>query len=88
MSEQTSLYDTLVDELESMRSELPAEEGGSFFNRPMSEQELVEWLSFQAYYEKRAAEFIGRCWPTPPSAMRLFFSLSRSKMKVFTMSIA
>lgn len=60
MSEQTSLYDTLVDELESMRSELPAEEGGSFFNRPMSEQELVEWLSFQAYYEKRAAEFIGR----------------------------
>lgn len=59
MTESHSYYDTLVDELESMRAALPPE-GGSFFNRPMSEQELVEWLSFQAYYEKRAAEFIGR----------------------------
>ncbi len=60
MIEQGSFYDTLVEELETMRSELPPEEGGSFFNRLMSEQELVEWLSFQVYYEKRAAEFIGR----------------------------
>jgi hypothetical protein len=60
MSEQESFYDTLVSELDAMREALPADEGGSFFNRPMTEQELVEWLSFQAYYEKRAAEFIGK----------------------------
>ena len=60
MTESTSFYDTLVGELETMRAALPSDEGGSFFNRPMTEQELVEWLSFQAYYEKRAAQFIGR----------------------------
>ena len=60
VTEQISFYDTLVDELETMRSQLTPDEGGSFFNRPMSEQELIEWLSFQAYYEKRAAQFIGR----------------------------
>ena len=43
-----------------MREALPADEGGSFFNRAMTEQELIEWLSFQAYYEKRAAQFIGK----------------------------
>jgi len=60
MTESTSFYDTLVAELETMRAALPSDGGGSFFNRPMTEQELVEWLSFQAYYEKRAAQFIGR----------------------------
>jgi hypothetical protein len=60
MEATTSFYDTLVAELETMRAALPADEGGSFFNRPMTEQELVEWLSFQAYYEKRAAQFIGK----------------------------
>jgi hypothetical protein len=60
MTENTSFYDTLVAELETMRAALPSDGGGSFFNRPMTEQELVEWLSFQAYYEKRAAQFIGR----------------------------
>ncbi len=60
MADPTSFYDTLVDELETMRAALPPEEGGSFFNRPMTERELIEWLSFQAYYELRAAQFIGR----------------------------
>lgn len=60
MAESESYYDTLVAELDTMRAALPADEGGSFFNRPMTEQELIEWLSFQAYYEKRAAEFIGK----------------------------
>ncbi|MDH3756080.1 MAG: hypothetical protein OEU32_19625 [Acidimicrobiia bacterium] len=60
MSELVSFYDSLVDELETMRAALPPDEGGSFFNRPMTEHELVEWLSFQAYYEMRAAQFIGR----------------------------
>ena len=60
MAKQESFYDTLVGELDAMREALPADEGGSFFNRAMTEQELVEWLSFQAYYEKRAAQFIGK----------------------------
>ena len=60
MPKQESFYDTLVGELDAMREALPADEGGSFFNRAMTEQELVEWLSFQAYYEKRAAQFIGK----------------------------
>lgn len=60
MAEAASFYDQLVDELETMRSDLPDEDEKSFFNRAMTEHELVEWLSFQAYYEYRAAQFIGR----------------------------
>lgn len=51
-------YDGLVADLARARAELPADEG-SFFNRPMSEPELVEWLCFQAWYERQAASFIG-----------------------------
>jgi hypothetical protein len=54
-----SLCDELVAELDARRAALDPEEA-SFFNRPMGEQELVEYLSFQAYYELRAAQFIGR----------------------------
>ena len=53
-------YDELIEDLERRRSELDDSDGGTFFNRPMSEPELIEYLCFQAYYEKRAAEFIGR----------------------------
>ncbi|WP_307874700.1 hypothetical protein [Frankia nepalensis] len=52
-------YDQLVAGLEAARAALPDDEA-TFFNRPMSDAELIEWLCFQAYYEKRAAEFIGR----------------------------
>jgi hypothetical protein len=48
----------LIAELEDRRALLEPEEG-SFFNREMTEHELVEYLSFQAYYELRAAQFIG-----------------------------
>ena len=54
-----SVSDLLIAELEERRAALEPEEG-TFFNRTMTEHELVEYLSFQAYYEKRAAEFIGR----------------------------
>lgn len=53
-------YDELIEDLERRRSELDDADGGTFFNRPMSEPELIEYLCFQAHYEKRAAEFIGR----------------------------
>jgi hypothetical protein len=54
-----SLFDEVVADIEARRAALDVEEQ-TFFNRPMSEPELVEYLSFQAYYEYRAAQFIGR----------------------------
>ncbi|MGZ4692859.1 MAG: hypothetical protein ACXWA3_04460, partial [Acidimicrobiales bacterium] len=57
--DEPSLYDTLIAELDARRAALD-DDSATFFNRPMSEQELVEYLSFQAYYELRAAQFIGR----------------------------
>lgn len=56
--EPTAFYQDLITTIDGLREGLPSEEA-SFFNRPMSEHELVEWLSFQAYYELRAAQFIG-----------------------------
>jgi 1,2-phenylacetyl-CoA epoxidase catalytic subunit len=58
--ETTSYADELVARLNQMRADLPDQEEKSFFNRAMTDQELVEWLSFQAYYELRAAQFIGK----------------------------
>ncbi len=55
----TDFYASIIGLIESRRDAAEADVQ-SFFNRPMSEQELVEWLSFQAYYELRAAQFIGR----------------------------
>ena len=56
---EPTFYDSLVIELEERRALLEGD-AASFFNRPMGEQELIEYLSFQAYYELRAAQFIGR----------------------------
>jgi hypothetical protein len=49
----------LLAHIEERRDAIVDPEGQSFFNRELSEQELIEWLSFQAYYELRAAQFIG-----------------------------
>src|ERR1700709_2103008 len=49
----------LLTHIEERRAALDDPEEQTFFNRELSEQELVEWLSFQAYYEMRAAQFIG-----------------------------
>ena len=59
MNTEISYADELVERLNKMRAALPNEEEKTFFNRAMTEQELVEWLSFQAYYELRACQFIG-----------------------------
>jgi len=56
---EPTFYDSLVTELDERRALLEGD-AASFFNRPMGEQELIEYLSFQAYYELRAAQFIGR----------------------------
>jgi hypothetical protein len=68
-------YDGLVASIDAARAELPDDEA-TFFNRPMSEPELVEWLCFQAYYEKRAAEFIGR-WLADTPEQDAFTLLAR-----------
>jgi hypothetical protein len=57
--EPTAFYDELIATIEGHRAAAP-QDGATFFNRPLSEQELVEWLSFQAWYELKAAHFIGR----------------------------
>ena len=76
MAETTSFYDQLVEELETMRAGLPDEDAKSFFNRAMTEQELIEWLSFQAYYEYRAAQFIGR-WLSDTPERDIFVLLAQ-----------
>ncbi|MEQ8719059.1 MAG: ferritin-like domain-containing protein [Acidimicrobiales bacterium] len=55
----TEFYDDLMAELDAKRSALGDDDGATFFTRPMSEPELIEWLSFQAWYELNAAKFIG-----------------------------
>jgi len=62
-----SLYDELVAGIDARRAALEPDEA-TFFNRPMSEPELVEYLSFQAYYELRAAQFIGRWLSDTPES--------------------
>ena len=57
--DEPSFYDSLVADLDERRALLD-DDAASFFNRPMGERELIEYLSFQAYYELRAAQFIGR----------------------------
>jgi hypothetical protein len=57
--EPTTFYDELIATIENHRAAAP-QDGATFFNRPLSERELVEWLSFQAWYELKAAHFIGR----------------------------
>jgi hypothetical protein len=71
----TAFYDSLVEGIAAERAALPAEEA-SFFTRPMSERELVEWLCFQAYYERAAAVFIGR-WLADTPELDAFALLAR-----------
>jgi 1,2-phenylacetyl-CoA epoxidase catalytic subunit len=61
----TTFYEELVAEVEARNAQSPSDRA-SFFNRPMSDEELVEFLCFQAYYERRAAEFIASWLPKTP----------------------
>jgi hypothetical protein len=58
-SSDPSFSDGLVAHIGDRRAALENPDEQTFFNRELSEQELIEWLSFQAYYELRAAQFIG-----------------------------
>lgn len=54
----SEFYEDLITTIEGWRAALDEDTGATFFARPMTEPELIEWLSFQAYYEHAAARFI------------------------------
>lgn len=64
--DESTFWDEMVEHIEQRRAATVDPEEASFFNRPLSEHELVEWLSFQAYYELRACQFIGGWLATTP----------------------
>src|SRR5438445_2958052 len=55
-----TFYEELLTELARRQAVAPAERAAFFNTAQMKEEELVEFLRFQAYYERRAAEFIAR----------------------------
>ena len=63
----STFWDEMVEHIEHRRAETADPAEASFFNRPLSEHELVEWLQFQAYYELRACQFIGGWLATTPT---------------------
>jgi hypothetical protein len=61
-------WESMIDHIEERRAATADPDEASFFNRELSEHELVEWLSFQAYYELRACQFIGGWLATTPES--------------------
>ena len=54
-----AFYAELTAELEERRGAASGAEASFGANRALSEAEVVEWLRFQAWYEREAAGFIG-----------------------------
>jgi rubrerythrin len=71
-----AFYDSLIVEIERRQQDTSPDRATFFADRPMTVQELVEFLRFQAYYERRAAEFIGR-WLADTPEPDAFVLLSR-----------
>jgi hypothetical protein len=69
-------YQELVDELTARRNSLgeSARSFGGF--APMGRVELLEWLRFQCWYEREAANFIGS-WLADTPEPEVFFGLCR-----------
>jgi len=57
--EPRAFYDSLVDELHTLRDAVSTEEKSFGGDQLMQGVELYEWLKFQAWYEQQAAYFIG-----------------------------
>ena len=57
--EPAAFYDDLVADIERRRAAASAQEASFGAGRPLSEPEVVEWLRFQTWYERQAANFIG-----------------------------
>ena len=54
-----AFYDSLLTELDALRAAAVDEARGFGSGRPFSRGQLIEWLKFQAWYEREAANFIG-----------------------------
>ena len=72
----SAFYTGLLNELRSLRegaSEVEQSFGG---HRPLGQIELIEWLRFQCWYEREAANFIGS-WLRSTPEPEAFFGLCR-----------
>ncbi len=69
-------YDELCAELAVRRGELSTAEQGFGAGRPMEGAELREWVAFQAWYERQAAQFIG-AWLADVTEEDVFYALTR-----------
>tara|TARA_B100000749_G_C18208713_1_gene375087 strand:+ start:38 stop:679 length:642 start_codon:yes stop_codon:yes gene_type:complete len=65
MESSTKFYDGLITSIEESQANAPSE-AATFFAGEFSEGQLIEFLKFQAYYERRAAEFIAGWLPHTP----------------------
>ncbi len=54
-----AFYRALVDEIEERRAAGSPEVQSFGAQRPLDEAEVIEWLRFQTWYEREAANFIG-----------------------------
>ncbi|WP_052185327.1 rubredoxin [Halopseudomonas pelagia] len=74
--ESVQFYDQLVAALTSRRKELSEAEQSFGGYAPMGQEELVEWLQFQCWYEREAAGFIGS-WLRDTPETEVFIGLCR-----------
>ncbi len=65
MESSANFYDGLIASIEESQANAPSE-AATFFAEEFSEGQLIEFLKFQAYYERRAAEFIAGWLPHTP----------------------
>jgi 1,2-phenylacetyl-CoA epoxidase catalytic subunit len=65
MKSSTKFYDGLIASIEQSQANAPTE-ASTFFAGEFSQGQLIEFLKFQAYYERRAAEFIAGWLPHTP----------------------
>lgn len=71
-----AFYDQLVAELHARRATVSAAEQAFGADRPMMGAELLEWLCFQAWYEREAAAFIG-AWLRDVPEQDAFYGLTK-----------
>lgn len=71
-----AFYDVLLAELAARRTASDATEQSFGGYRPLGRAELVEWLRFQCWYEREAANFIGS-WLADTPESEAFFGLSQ-----------
>ena len=72
--EPAAFYRDLVDALEAKRAKASPAEAAFGATRQMGHIELTEWLRFQAWYEREAANFIGS-WLADTPEPEAFFGL-------------